>query len=124
MFCIRLCACVLFQAAPQTGLGHQATCARSTSTSAVASSSYYTTHFTTSTEPYDSATTITSSSTCNANITIDYPVNEKKKALARHIASGVGCLSKLRCNDCEIDHPSQLQHDCLLPGGILIDMRL
>ena len=28
----------------------------------------------------------------------------------------------LRCYGCEIDHDSQLQHDCLLPGDILIDM--
>ena len=40
---------------------------------------------------------------------------------ARHIACGVVELSKLRCNGCEIDHLSQLQHDCLLPDYILID---
>ena len=43
------------------------------------------------------------------------------KTLARHIACGVAELWKLRCNGSEIDHPSQLQHDCLLPD-ILIDM--
>ena len=32
------------------------------------------------------------------------------------------CLSKLRCNGCEIDHRSKLQHDYLLPDDILIDM--
>ena len=56
------------------------------------------------------------------NITIDYPVNEVKKTLARHIACGVAELSKLRCNGCEIDHPSQLQHDCLFPDDVLIEM--
>jgi len=35
---------------------------------------------------------------------------------------GVADVSKLRCNDCAIDHPSQLQHDCLLPDDILTDM--
>ena len=55
-------------------------------------------------------------------IPIDYPVNEMKKTLARHIACGAAELSKLRCNCCEIDHPSQLQHDCLLLDDILIDM--
>ena len=70
------------------------------------------------TEPSDCATT---TSVYKVNITIDYPVNEMKKTLARHIACGVAELSKLRCNGCEIDHPSQLQHDCLLPD-ILIDM--
>ena len=55
-------------------------------------------------------------------IPIDYPVNKMKKTLARHIACGVAELSKLRCNGCEIDHPSQLQHDCLLPDDILIEM--
>ena len=44
------------------------------------------------------------------------------KTLARHIACGVADLSKLRCNGCEIDHPSQRQHDCLLPDYIVIDM--
>ena len=43
-----------------------------------------------------------------------------KKTLAGHIACGVAVLLKLRCNGCEIDHPSQLQHDCLLPDDILI----
>ena len=56
------------------------------------------------------------------NITIDYPVNEMKKTLAHQIACGVAELSKLRCHDCKIDHPSQLQHDCLLPDDILINM--
>ena len=55
-------------------------------------------------------------------IAVDYPVNEMKKTLARHIASGVAELSKLRCYGCEIDHPSQRQHDFLLPEDILIDM--
>ena len=45
-----------------------------------------------------------------------------KKTLARHVAGGFAELSKLRCYGCEIDHPSQLQHDCLLPDDILIDM--
>jgi hypothetical protein len=45
-----------------------------------------------------------------------------KKTLARHIGRGVADLSKLRCFGCEIDHPSQRQHDCLLPDDILIDM--
>ena len=49
-------------------------------------------------------------------------VNEMKNTLARHIACGVAELSKLRCNGCEIDHPSQLQHDCLFPDDILIVM--
>ena len=44
-----------------------------------------------------------------------------KKTLARHIACGVAELSKLRCNGCEIDHPSQLQHDCLF-DDILINI--
>ena len=52
----------------------------------------------------------------------DSPINEMKKTLARHIACGVADLSKLRCNGSEINHPSQLQHDCLLPDDILIDM--
>ena len=46
-----------------------------------------------------------------------------KKTLARHIVCGVAELSKLRCNGCEIDNPSQLQHDCLLPDDIFIDMQ-
>ena len=45
-----------------------------------------------------------------------------KKTLARHIACGVADLSNLRCNVCEINYPSQLQHDSLLPDDILIDM--
>ena len=45
-----------------------------------------------------------------------------KKTLVRHITCSVADLSKLRCNGCEIDHPSQLKHDCLLPDDILIDM--
>ena len=49
-------------------------------------------------------------------------MSEMKKTLARHIACGVAELSKLRCYGCEIDHPSQLQHGCLLPDDILIDM--
>ena len=61
-------------------------------------------------------------SACKVNITIDYPVNEMKKTLARHIACGVEDLSKLRCNGCEKNRPSQFQHDCLLPDDILIDM--
>ena len=64
----------------------------------------------------------TTTSTCKVNITIDYPVNQMKKTLARHIGRGVPDLSKLRCFGCEIDHPSQRQHDCLLPDDILIDM--
>ena len=75
------------------------------------------------TDTSDCATTTTStSSACKVNITIDYPVNEIKKTLARHIACGVAELSKLRCYGCGIDHPSQLQRDCLLPDGVLIDM--
>ena len=45
-----------------------------------------------------------------------------KKTFARHIASGVDELTKLRCYGCEKDHPSQRQHDCFLPEDILIDM--
>ena len=45
-----------------------------------------------------------------------------KKTFVRNNACGVAKLSKVRCNGCEIDHPSQLQHDCLLPGDIFIDM--
>ena len=45
-----------------------------------------------------------------------------KKTLARPIACGVAELSKLRGYGCEIDHSSQLQHDCLLPDDILIDI--
>ena len=111
---------MLFQAELQTG-DEASTCARSTSP--VPSSSNSTTDVTT--EPSDGATTTTIySSVCKLNnmIPIDYPVNEMKKTLARHIACGVAELSKLRCNGCEIDHPSQLQHDCILPDDILIDM--
>ena len=135
---------MLYQAEPQTG-DEASTYARSTS--AFANSSYCTTHFTTSTEPPDCATTTTTTTTnnsnnnnnnnnnnsnntsssvcvcvCKVNITVKYPVNEMKKTLARHIAFGVSDLSKLRCNRCEIDHPSRLQHDCLLSDDILIDM--
>ena len=112
-------ACVLFQAQIQTG-DEASTCVRSTSP--VPSSSNSTTDVTT--EQSDGATTtIIYSSVCNLNmIPIDYLVNEMKKTFARHIACGVAELSKLRCNGCEIDHPSQLQHDCLLPDDILIDM--
>ena len=106
MFSIRPRACVLFQAKLQTG-DEASTCVRSTTP--VPSSS-------------DCATTTTTTSTCKVNITIDYPVNQMKKTLARHIARGVAGLSKLRCYGCEIDHPSQRQHDCLLPDDILIDM--
>jgi len=108
---------MLFQAKLQTG-DEASTCVHSISP--VPSSSYPTTDVTT--EPSDGATTTNPSSVCKVNIIIDYPVNEMKKTLARHIACGVAELSKLRCNGCEIDHPSQLQHDCLLPGDILIDM--
>ena len=111
---------MLFQAELQTG-DETSTCARSMSP--VPSSSNSTADVTT--EPSDGATTTTTiySSVCKLNmIPIDYPVNEMKKTLARHIACGVAELSKLRCNGCEIDHPSQLQHDCLLPDDILIDM--
>ena len=106
---------MLFQAELQTG-DEASTCVRSTSCSkfvvlyyrwhngAVRLRNYYYYFF------------------CKVNITTDYPVNEMKKTLARHIACGVAELSKLRCNVCEIDHPSQLQHDCLLPDDILIDM--
>ena len=45
-----------------------------------------------------------------------------KKTLPRNIACGVAELLKLRCYGCEIDNPSQLQHDCHLPYDILIDM--
>jgi len=45
-----------------------------------------------------------------------------KKTLALNIACGVAELSKLRCNSCDIDHPSQLHRDFLLSGDILIDM--
>ena len=112
-------ACVLFQAQLQTG-DEALTCARSTSL--VPSSSNSATDVTT--EPSDDTTTTTTTTTsaCKANITVDYPVNEMKKTLARHIASGVAELSNLRCYGCEIDHPSQRQHDCLLPEDILIDM--
>ena len=109
---------MLFQAELQNG-DEASTCARSTSP--VPSSSNSATDVTT--EPSDgTTTTTTTTSACKANITVDYPVNEMKKTLARHIACGVAELSKLRCYGCEIDHPSQLQHDCLLPDDILIDM--
>ena len=109
-------ACVLFQAKLQTG-DKASTCARSTSP--VPSSSNSATYVTT--EPSES-TTNTTTSACKANITIDYSVNAMKKTLARHIACGVDELTKLRCYGCEKDHPSQRQHDCLLPEYILIDM--
>ena len=117
-YCMR--ACVLFQAELQTG-DEASTCARSTSP-VPSSSNNSTTDITM--EPSDGASTTTIySSLCTLNmIQIDYPVNEMKKMLARHIACGVAELSKLRCNGCEIDHPSQLQHDCLLPDDILIDI--
>ena len=105
---------MLFQTELQTG-DEASTCARSTSP--VPSSSYSTTDVTT--EPSDCAT---ATSACKANITIDYPVNEMKKTVTRDIACGVAEVSKLRCNGCEIDHPSQLQHNCLLPDDILIGM--
>ena len=105
---------MLFQAELHT-VDEPSTCARSTSP--VPSSSYFTTDVTT--DPSDCATT---TSACKANITIDYLVIEIKKTLARHIACGVAELSKLRCYGCEIDHPNQLQHDCLLPDDVLIDM--
>ena len=110
---------MLFQAELQTG-DEASTCARSTSP--VPSSSNSTTYVTT--EPSDGATTTTIYSyVCKLDmIPIDYPVNEMKKTLARHIACGVAELSKLRCNGCEIDHPSQPQHDCILPDDILIAM--
>ena len=111
---------MLFQAELQNG-DEASTCPRSTSP--VPSSSNSATDVTT--EPSDGTTTTTTTTTtsaCKANITVDYPVNEMKKTLARHIACGVAELSKLRCYGCEIDHPSQLQHDCLLPDDILIDM--
>ena len=107
MFSIRPRACLLFQAKLQTG-DEASTCVRSTTP--VPSSSDCAT------------TTTTTTSTCKVNITIDYPVNQMKKTLARHIGRGVADLSKLRCYGCEIDHPSQRQHDCLLPDDILIDM--
>ena len=107
---------MLFQPEPQAG-DEDSTCIRSTSP--VPSSSYPTTYVTT--EPSDCATN-TFSSTCKVNITIDYPVNEMKKTVARHIACGFADLSKLRCNVCEIDHPSPLQHDCFLPEYIVIAM--
>ena len=109
--------CVLYQDELQT---QASTCVRSTSP--VPSSSYSTTDVTT--ELSDCATTAstTSSSVCKLNMTIDYPVNEMKKTLARHIACGVAEVSKLCCNGCEIDHPNQLQYDCLFPDDILIDM--
>ena len=71
-------------------------------------------------QPSDCATT--TSSACKVNSTIDYPVNEMKKTLARYIACGVDELTKLRCYGCEKDHPSQRQHDCFLPEDILIDI--
>ena len=108
---------MLFQAELQNG-DEASTCARSRSP--VPSSSNSATDVTT--EPSDgTTTTTTTTSACKANITVDYPVNETKKTLARHIACGVAELSKLRCYGCEIDHLSQLQHDCLLPDYILID---
>ena len=103
MFSIRPRACVLFQAKLQTG-DEASTCVRSTTP-----------------VPSSSDCTTTTTSTCKVNITIDYPVNQMK-TLARHIARGVADLSKLRCYGCEIDYPSQRQHDCLLPDDILIDM--
>ena len=109
-------ACVLFQAKLQTG-DEASTCARSTSP--VPNSSNSATYVTT--EPSDGTTTTTTSA-CKANITINYSVNAMKKTLARHIACGVDELTKLRCYGCEKDHPSQRQHDCLLPEYILIDM--
>ena len=105
MFSIRPRACVLFQAKLQTG-DEASTCARST------------TPFPSSS---DCATTTNTTSTCKVNITIDYPVNQMKKTLACHTGRGVADLSKLRCYGCEIDHPSQRQHDCLLPDDILIE---
>ena len=108
---------MLFQAELQTG-DEPSTCVRSTSP--VPSSSYPTTDVTT--EPSDCATATTTSSACKVNITIDYPANEMKKTCARHIACGVAELSKLRCYGSEKDHPSQRQHDCLLPDDILIAM--
>ena len=108
---------MLFHAELQTG-DEASTCVRYTS--AVPNSSHSTTYVTT--EPSDCATTTTNYSVYKVNTTIDYPVNEMKKTLACHIACGVAELSKLRCNGCEIDHPSHLHHDCLLPDDILIDM--
>ena len=107
MFSIRPRACVLFQAKLQTG-DEASTCVRSTTP--VPSSSDCAT------------TTTTTTSTCKVNITIDYPVNQMKKTLARHNGRGVADLSKLCCHGCVVDHPSQRQHDCLLPDDILIDM--
>ena len=83
---------------------------------AVASSAYSTT------EPSDCASTTSSSSACKTNITIDYLVNEMKKTLAPHIACSIADLSKLPCNDCEIDDPNQRRNDCLLPDDVLLDM--
>ena len=90
MFCIRLRASV-FQTEPQIG-DEMSTCTRSTS--AVASSAYSTTDVTPCTDPSDRTTT----SACMASITIDYPVNEVKKTLARHIACCVADLSKPRAS--------------------------
>ena len=45
-----------------------------------------------------------------------------KNTLARHVACGVNDPSNLRCNGSEIDHPSELQNDCLLPDDVLIDL--
>ena len=74
----------VFQVVPQTG-DEVSTCPHSTS--AVTSSAYSTTDVTTSTEHSDYK--ITSSSACYANIIIDYPVNEMKTTLARHMTCGV-----------------------------------
>ena len=112
-------ACVLFQAQLQTG-DEALTCARSTSP--VPSSWNSATYVTTEPSDVTTTTTTTTTSACKANITIDYSVNAMKKTLARHIASGVDELTKLRCYGCEKDHPSQRQHDCFLPEDILIDM--
>ena len=106
---------MLFRAELETG-DEASTSVRSTPS--LLSSLNSTTHITT--EPSDCATT--TSSACKVNITIDYPVNEMKRMLARHIACGVDEATKLRCYGCEKDHPSQRQHDCFLPEDILIDM--
>ena len=69
----------------------------------VPSSSHSTTDVTTApsdyaTTTFNTTTITTTSSACKANITIDYPVNEMKKALAPHIANGAAELSKVRYN--------------------------
>ncbi len=45
-----------------------------------------------------------------------------KKTLARQIACSIFELSRRQCRGCEIDHPSQFHHDCMLSDDIQICM--